>query len=312
MTLNEKENAIYKKLATKDLTFKELLKFFSKSNDISISKPVLWANLLKLEKKDLIEKTGKNPRDKRSHKWHVINSDEVIAKHAKPFVLYRFLLKSIFEIRQNYDSPQEVIEKIEQLLGKLTLYCMISYEHDRNLKIFNQTISHLNEFFNSPAYYGISSDIRSLYDLINNDNYLKEFTSIIKILNCPEINVSIDKIYIDIEKYFKIKEDVEIEEEDVEIEEINDNANILYNFKKYLEYDLSLYRDFLMSEGDKDEHIKNLFALYEKLGFPAYDNFRQRANEIEDEVKNSTEYRELLLRKEKRKNEIQNLANCSD
>ena len=82
MTLNKKENAIYEKLATKDLTFKELLNFFSKSSDISISKPILSANLSNLEEKGLIEKTRKNPRDRRSHKWHVINSDEVIANRA--------------------------------------------------------------------------------------------------------------------------------------------------------------------------------------------------------------------------------------
>jgi len=271
MELNEKEMAICKKLAYNDLTFTKLLHEFGPSQKIRMSRPTLDIYLKKLETKGCIEKTDKDPKDRRSYKWHLKNSDKVAVKHAVPFILYQYLLKSYFQIRDiNDNSPQKVIELTEQLLGKLILYSIISYD-SANFEKAIKTLSYLKEFFNSSAYSGILSDLRSSYDLIDSDEYFKDFVDIKKILNCPEMK---------------------------------DNEQVMQYFDKALESDLNLYREWLMSEYGKEDNIKNLFSDYEKLGFPAYNKFKQLANEIEDEVKYSLEYKELLLTKEKRQNEI--------
>ena len=101
MKLTEKEMAICEKLAYNDLTFTELLHEFrpihkTKSSQkiepspkITMSRPILDKYLKKLETMGCIEKTDKDPKDRRRHKWHLKDSDKIVVKHAVPFIIYR-------------------------------------------------------------------------------------------------------------------------------------------------------------------------------------------------------------------------------
>ena len=402
MKLNKKEEAICKALAHNDLTFTELKKRFVyksgslKKKEINMSGPTLSKYLSNLEKNGIIEKIEGDSKDKRSHKWHLKYREEIIAKNAKPFILYRHLLNSIFKIELNSSSPEESIKKIEQLLGKLLLYIIISYEHNKNTVIFQQTLIYLNEFFNYSPYDRFKIYFRNNYDFINDEEYLKGFMNIKRILDLPENIIKEkpkDEIYTNIENDIEIEEEIfdiemtnitylfswnnvpgnesvkllkylrdnldikwvenleffksnndrnieiqndenyvkividekeekatlEINEKSIYDKEINNRRSydlivkrendklnvyifdIIQEFIKSLEYDLHRYHNWLMSENDKEDDINNLFKLYKKIGFPAYDMFKQRAIEIEDELKNSLKYQELQLDKENRK-----------